>query len=163
MNTYLRLEIKNSVLRAVWGLVVISFIALLPACKPKEDVILKQIREVTVDAQPDPILKATAVLFNPNKVKMKLRKMNIEVFVDGKKSAVIDQTDMNLNVPANGEFIVPLEAKLDLKEMGLLETIFGILGGKKLNIQYKGSISITYKAIPIKVPVDYKNEVKVRL
>lgn len=93
---------------------------------------------------------------------MKLRKMNIEIFVDGKKAALIDQ-DIDLEVPANGEFIVPLEAKLNLKEMGLIDTIFGILGGKKLNVQYKGSISITYKSIPIKVPVDYKNEVRIKL
>jgi hypothetical protein len=143
--------------------VFFTLLLLLSSCKPKEDVVLRQIRDVIVDAEPEPTLKAKAVLFNPNKMKMKLRKVNIEVFVDGKKSALIDQQDLNLDVPANGEFIVPLEAKLNLKEMGLLDTIFGILGGKKLNVQYKGFISITYKSIPIRVPVDYKNEVKIKL
>lgn len=142
-------------------LIVIS--SALQSCKPKEDVVFRQIREVMVDAEPEPTLKAKVVLFNPNKMKMKLRKVNIEIFVDGKKSAVVDQQDLNLEVPAVGEFVVPIEAKLNLKEMGLLDTIFGIIGGKKLNIQYKGAIGITYKSIPIKVPVDYKNEVKIRL
>jgi hypothetical protein len=145
------------------GAAFFTLLLLVNSCKPKEDVVLKQIREVVVDAEPEPVLKAKAVLFNPNKMKMKLRKLNIEIFVDGKKSALIDQNNLDLDVPANGEFIVPLEAKLNLKEMGLLDTIFGILGGKKLNVQYKGSISITYKSIPIKVPVDYKNEVKIKL
>jgi hypothetical protein len=144
------------------GAVFFAFLLLFNSCRPKEDVVLRQIREVVVDAEPEPTLTAKAVLFNPNKMRMKLRKMNIEIFVDGKKAALIDQ-DIDLEVPANGEFIVPLKAKLNLKEMGLLDTIFGILGGKKLNVHYKGSISITYKSIPIKVPVDYKNEVRIKL
>jgi hypothetical protein len=47
--------------------------------------------------------------------------------------------------------------------MGFLDTIFGIIGGKKMKIEYKGSISITYKGVPIKVPVKYQSEIRVRL
>lgn len=144
-------------------LLSMAFVFLNARCsRPKEDVVLRQIRNIVVDAQKEPVLQAEAVLFNPNDIKMKLRKIDVMIFVDGKNSAHIDQ-QMQLAVPAKDEFIVPLEAKLNLKEMGLLDTIFGIIGGKKMKIEYKGSISITYKGVPVKVPVNYKTEIKVRL
>jgi LEA14-like dessication related protein len=108
------------------------------------------------------MLKANAILYNPNNVKMKLRKIDIEVFVDGKPSAIIDQT-LNMIIPANSEFTVPLEVKLNLKKMGFLDTVFGVIGGKKFKIRYKGNIKITYKALPLRVPVDYEDEVRIRL
>ena len=142
---------------------VVTLICLLTigACKPKEDVVLRQVRDIVVDANTEAFLKAQAVLYNPNNIKMKLRKIDVVIFVDGKNAAHIDQ-EMKLPVPAKDEFIVPLEAKLNLKELGLLDTIFGILGGKKMKVEYKGSISITYKGFPIKVPVNYKSDIRVR-
>ena len=131
------------------------------SCKPKEDVVLRQVRDIVVDANPEPILRANAVLYNPNKIKMKLRKIDIQIFVNDKKAAHIDQK-IDLKVPAQDEFIVPLEAKLNLKEIGLLDTILGVIGGKKYSVQYKGSLSITYKGVPIRVPVNYKTEARLK-
>jgi LEA14-like dessication related protein len=133
------------------------------SCKPAEDVQFRQVRNIEVEAvNNEPMLRAQAVLFNPNNVKMKLRRIDIEVFVDGKRAALINQ-QLALVVPANDEFVVPLEAKLNLKELGFFDTLFGVLGGKKMKVEYKGSIGITYKAIPIKVPVNYKSDIRVKL
>lgn len=138
----------------------IAFV-LVVGCKPKEDVVLRQVRDIVVDANTEPTLRANAILYNPNNIKMKLRKIDVKISVNGKNAAHIDQ-EMKLLVPANDEFTVPLEAKLNIKELGLLDTILGVIGGKKYKIQYKGSISITYKGIPIKVPVDYQTEARLR-
>jgi LEA14-like dessication related protein len=154
-------QITNHKSQFYFWLIVGSLIVCLSGCGPKEDVVLKQVREIIVDGDTDPVLRAKAVLYNPNNMRMKLRKVNIDVLVNGKKAAIISQ-EMKVDVPANGEFIVPLEAKLDLKELGLLDTLLGMLGGRKMNVHYKGSISITYKTMPIKVPVNYKGEVKLR-
>jgi LEA14-like dessication related protein len=156
----LRNTVQNSQLKT-W-LVGLLLLALSSCNQPKEDVVFRQVRNIVVEAEKEPMLRAQAVLYNPNDVKMKLRKIDIVIFVDGKNSAHIDQK-IQLTVPAKDEFIVPLEAKLNLKEMGFLDTIFGIIGGKKMKIEYKGSISITYKGVPIKVPVKYQSEIRVRL
>jgi LEA14-like dessication related protein len=134
---------------------------LFNSCRPKEDVVLRNVRDIVVDADDEPTLQALAVLYNPNNIRMTLRKIDIEVFVDGKKAALINQ-ELKLKVPAQAEFTVPLEAKLNMKELGLLDTILGMLGGRKLKVQYKGSISISYKGIPVKVPIDHKSEVRLR-
>jgi LEA14-like dessication related protein len=132
------------------------------SCKPKEDIVLRNVRDIIVDATTEPMLKANAVLYNPNNVKIKLRKVKVDVYVNGKKSGTVDQ-EPKMMIPAAAEFTVPLEVKLNMKELGLLDTIFGMLGGKKLKVRYKGSISVTYKGLPIRIPVDYESEVKIRM
>jgi LEA14-like dessication related protein len=139
----------------------LSLLLLIGSCKPKEDVVLRNIRDIVVDANSEPTLRAQAILYNPNNIRMKLRKVNVDVFVNGKLSGRVDQ-EPKLTIPAQAEFTVPLEVKLNMKELGLLDTILGVIGGKKIKVHYKGSISITYKGIPIKVPVDHSSEVRIR-
>jgi LEA14-like dessication related protein len=137
----------------------------LGACKqrPEEDIVFKYVQGVVVDAtDKDPRLKANAVFFNPNDMKAKLKKIELDVFVEGKKAGHVDQK-LSLLIPANSEFTVPLEVKLNLKEMGLMNTLFSILGAKKMDVRYVGSIRINYKGIPINVPVDYKSEIRIKI
>lgn len=141
------------ILVLVWG-----------SCKrPEEDIVFKYVRGVVVDASDkDPRLKANAVFFNPNKMKGKLRKIELDIYVDGKKAGHVDQK-LSLLIPANSEFTVPIEVKLSLKELGLMNTLFSILGAKKMDVRYVGSIRINYKGIPINVPVDYKSEIRIKI
>lgn len=130
-------------------------------CGPKEDIEFKYIKDVIVDANTEPMLRGNAVLYNPNRQRMKLRKINVDVYVNDKKTARVDQ-EPSLLIPSQSEFTVPLEVKLNMKELGFADTLFGMLGGKKMKIRYKGTISITYKGIPVRVPVDYESTVNFR-
>ncbi|MBL7844007.1 MAG: LEA type 2 family protein [Cyclobacteriaceae bacterium] len=151
-------------IRTRWSIALSVFILFLviPGCKPKEDVQLRQIKDVIVDATSEPLLKANAILYNPNNIRMMVKKIDMEVFVDGKKAAVIDQ-QMKLKVPAQAEFTVPLEVKLNMKEIGLLDAVFAVIGGKKFQIHYKGTIRLQYKGVPFSVPVNHKEEIRIRL
>jgi LEA14-like dessication related protein len=145
------------------GLVMLLILLSFYSCqRPKEDIVLRNVRDIIVDATTEPTLKANAILYNPNNIKIKLRKINVDVFVNGKKSGTVDQ-EPRMIIPAAAEFTVPLEVKLNMKELGLLDTIFGMIGGKKMKVHYKGSISVTYKGLPIRIPVDYESEVRLRL
>lgn len=127
---------------------------------PHEDIVLKQIRDVVVDANTDPTLRANAIFYNPNDMRGKLKRINVEVFVNGKKGATINQK-LRTEIPAKNEFTVPLEVKLSIKELGFMDTLLGVLGGKKFEIRYQGSLRLTYRGLPITVPVNYKDEVRV--
>lgn len=146
----------KSILKAL----LIAALLLSAGCKkPDQDIVLRHIRDVVVDASTEPMLKANAVFYNPNDVRGKLKKIDVEIFVDGKRAAAVDQ-EMKTNIPAESEFIVPLEVKLAMKELGFMDTLFGMIGGKTFNIHYKGSLKLNYRGLPISVPVDYKDEVK---
>jgi hypothetical protein len=145
---------------ALWTFMLASL--LLTGCqKPDEDIVLRHIRDVVVDASSEPMLKANAIFYNPNEMRGRLKKIDVEIFVDGKRAASVEQT-LKTSIPAMSEFSVPLEVKLAIKELGLMDTIFGMLGGKTFKVHYKGSLRLSYHGFPINVPVDYKDEVKLR-
>jgi len=85
----------------------------------------------------------------------------MDIFVNGKRAGSIDQR-MRITIPAKAEFSVPIEVNLAMKEFGFLDTLLGFIGGKKFDVHYKGSIRVTYHGVPIRVPIDYKDEVRVR-
>lgn len=143
------------------SLILLALLTLQACQKPDQDIVLRQIRDVVVDASSEPMLKANAIFFNPNDMRGRLKKIDVEIFVDGKKAASVDQ-EMKTSIPAQSEFTVPLEVKLALKELGFMDTLFGMIGGKTFKIHYKGSLKLAYRGLPITVPVDYKDEVKIR-
>lgn len=129
--------------------------------KPEEDIVLRHVRDVVVDATSGPVLKANAIFYNPNNMRGRLKKIDVEIFVNGKKAASVEQA-LKTSIPAASEFTVPLEVKLAIKELGLMDTIFGMIGGKTFEVHYKGSLKLSYHGFPINVPVDYKDDVKLR-
>ncbi len=151
-------NLKANVLIA--GVVMIA--GFLQSCAtPKEKIVLRQIKDVVADATSDPKLKGQAVFYNPNPQSGKLKSINVDIYVNEKKVGTVDQT-MKIKIPAKGEFIVPLEVNLKMKELGFMDTLFGMLGGKKFDVRYEGYLKVNYRGVPIKVPVHYKDEVRVR-
>jgi len=148
----------NTIAAFLLAILAITFIN----CKgPKEDIVLRQIRDVVVDADSDPMLRANAVFYNPNTMRGKLKKIKVDIYVNGKKSASVDQ-ELKTVIPAQAEFTVPLEVKLAMKELGVFDTLLGVIGGKKFDVRYEGFLKLSYHGIPIKVPVNYKDEVRIR-
>ncbi len=145
----------------------ISFVAvlflLLFSCAPKEQVVFKSVRNLLLDGGSggSPVLKGEALFFNPNKIQTRLKEIKVEVLVDGKKAAEVDQL-MDLVVPKQSDFTVPIEAKLALQDMGLLDAVLGFLGGKTYQVQFVGYIRIVKHGVTLKVPVKYNEEIKLK-
>ncbi|WP_127121417.1 hypothetical protein [Chryseotalea sanaruensis] len=133
----------------------------LTACGDYEAVELRQIKSVVADVSDDPMLRTEAIFYNPNNKSGKLKAVNVDVFVEGKKAAIVKQK-MKIKVPARGEFSVPLMVKINLKEQGLMNTLLSVLGAKRLKVRYKGHVRISYHGLPIIVPVDHEEEVRIR-
>lgn len=115
--------------------------------------------EVTKVTGTEAYLNANAFFYNPNDVKMKLKKVEVDVEVEGNKIGTINHS-MSTKIPAKAAFKVPLDATFNMKQVGFLQSIISILGGKKLKVRYKGFIRVTVHGLPIKVPVDYEDEVR---
>jgi LEA14-like dessication related protein len=128
---------------------------------PKEQVVFRSVNNLTLDVGlgGNPVLKGDAIFFNPNKLKATLKEIKVEVLVDGKKAALVDQ-QMELLVRGNSDFTVPLEAKLDIKEFGLIDAVIGFFGGKSYQIEMTGYLRVKARGVMIKVPVKYSQEVK---
>lgn len=143
---------------------IICLVSSLFCCAPKEPVVFKGVKNIVVDLDKEgkPILKGDVFFFNPNKLKMKLKTIDVVVLVDGAKSAEVKQ-DLNLVIPSQSDFSVPITAQLTLKkDGGLLGTVLGLLGGKKYDVEFAGYIRVGVHGLSIKVPVSQKQEIKLR-
>jgi Late embryogenesis abundant protein. len=135
---------------------------LMSGCaKPDEEIVLRDIKDVIIDTSTEPILRANAIFYNPNDMRARLKKINVEIFINGKKAASVDQSFKTM-IPARGEFTVPLEVKLAMKELRVVDTIFGMLGLTTFKIHYLGSLRLSYHGVPINVPVDHEEDVRTR-
>jgi LEA14-like dessication related protein len=151
--------------RRVLSLIIIcSSIALVLSCVPKDPVQLRAIRNIVVDMDSlgEPILRGEAVFYNPNHLRMKLREIKMEVLVDGKKSAQVDQKP-DLPIPAVGEFTVKVEARLSLKEIGLIDAVVGFFGGKKYDVQYIGYVRVKVHGVTVKIPIKFTDQIKLKM
>ena len=143
---------------------MILYCLVLFACVPKEEIVFKGVSDIAVDISDagKPIMKANGYFFNPNKVKMKLKEVNVEVFVDGTKSATVKH-ELDVAIAGNSDFSVPIVAELVLKQNSFLDAVVGLLGGKKYDVVFKGYIRVRVHGITIKVPVSQKQELKLNI
>src|SRR5258708_610974 len=98
---------------------ILSAVTLL-SCVPKEQIVFKGVKDIAVDISDSgkPVLKAEVYFFNPNKVKMRLKEVNVEVLVDGTKSADVKH-DLDVSIGGGSDFSVPIVAQLSLKQTNL--------------------------------------------
>ena len=137
---------------------------IISSCVPNKVIVLRKVRNVVIEtvSEGTPVLRGDAVFYNPNSVRMKLKEISVEVFVDGEKSAHADQK-LNSVIPANDEFTVPLEIRLTLKKIGIWDTVVNLLSGKKYEIYLKGYIQVRVHGVGVKVPVDYRDEIRLKI
>jgi hypothetical protein len=93
---------------------------------------------------------------------MKLKEVNVEVFVDGTKSATVKH-ELDVVIASNADFSVPIVAELVLKQNSFLDTVVGLLGGKKYEVVFQGYIRVRVHGFTIKVPVLQKQELKLNI
>ena len=145
-------------------LLLTLLIGVTGACIPNEKIELRDVRNLAVEkgSGEDPVLAGDAVFYNPNATRMRLREIKVDVLVDGKKSAAVDQ---KLKTIAKGksEFTVPLKVQLQLKDIGLVDALKSLFGGKKYEIHYKGYLKVTVNGLPMRIPVDHKEEFRLKL
>lgn len=140
---------------------VLGVILLAAGCAPKEPVVLREVQIIQVSPGKDgnPILKANAIFHNPNKASMKLKQIDLDIMLDNKRVAVIDQ-QMDSMIKGRADFTLPLEVQLQLKEVGLLDTILSLFGGKRYEVRFVGNLKVRVSGFPVKIPINYKDQIK---
>lgn len=134
----------------------------LLSCAPQEQVVFKKVLNIRVDAISNtPVLKADLLLFNPNKKGAKLKKIDIDIFINDKKGGEVDQK-LNQKIKGNSDFTVPVEVKINMKELGLFDTLINIFGGKKYTLHMVGKIRVSINGFAVSVPVDETQEIRIK-
>ena len=141
------------------------FALLLSACqKPEEAPEFKRIGKIKVNEiiNGQALVNAEAIFYNPNPVKMKLKQIDVEVFVQEKKVGTINQ-DFSLKIPAESDFSVPLDVAVDMNEIGSVGNVFSIMMGAKIPVRFSGHIRAKVHGMGFKVPINVKEKVSINM
>ncbi|MEQ8574769.1 MAG: hypothetical protein RIB63_11935 [Fulvivirga sp.] len=146
-------------------LIIISVLVLFifSCTRPEEAPKFRKVGDIKVTkvTGKEALLNANAYFYNPNDVKMTLRKVNIDVILEGKKIGTINQSKRT-KIAALSNFTVPLDATFNIGDVGMLKSIMSVLESKKMRAQYKGYIKASVHGIPVRVPIDYEEDIRLR-
>lgn len=109
-------------------------------------------------------VKGDAVFFNPNKQKIKIRQVDVSVFVEDQRVKDISRQFDIIAMP-NSEFVIPIDVTLSLGDlnMSMLSTALSMLKGGKKKMRYEGYARVTVNGLPFRVPFKHEEEVELNL
>jgi LEA14-like dessication related protein len=123
---------------------------------------LSNVSGATVD------LTGDCLLYNPNDVALDITDATFDVYVDGRKTAVVHQ-EIDVVMQANEQFILPLKATIDAKDFygeqgeGLFRAAVQMIAQQKVTIKYDGIIKAGKGWVRLPVKVIDSVEVPVKL
>lgn len=123
---------------------------------------LSNVSSATVD------LTGDCLLYNPNDVALDITDATFDVYVDGRKTAVVHQ-EIDVVMQANEQFILPLKATIDAKDFygeqgeGLFRAAVQMIAQQKVTIKYDGVIKAGKGWVRLPVKVIDSVEVPVKL
>lgn len=109
-------------------------------------------------------MKGDAVLFNPNSVGVPISGMDFDLYADGKKVSHITQ-DVTAQMPANGDFTLPLNFGIPLEEVfrGFKPTIRELMNKRSVKVKVDGHLVVKPAGVELKIPVTYEDDYEVAL
>ncbi len=141
------------------------FVLVATTCSKPQAPEFKNVKNVAVEelTLSNVTIKGDAVCFNPNGMGITIRATDIDVSANEVAVGKVTQ-ELKTKVPANSDFSIPLVVsfppkKLLSKGSGLLGGLLSALSDQKVNMHYKGTITVEVLGVGIKVPLDEQQEV----
>lgn len=108
-------------------------------------------------------LVSDAIFFNPNDVGCELVATDIDVLVNGNEVGKATQAK-NVEISSQGEFTIPLEVsfspmKIIEDKENILNSSLPNLLSKKVEVSYKGTVTLKKAGISFDIPVDKTDEI----
>lgn len=103
-------------------------------------------------------LTADVVFYNPNKIKAKLKDLDLDIFLNEKFVGKVIQTDI-VNIPGKSSFDIPIRFKFDLKESNInISNVLGLLLNNKFIVDIKGFLKAKVFLMPFKINLNERQE-----
>lgn len=149
------------------GLFFLALVVIgLSSCNKPESPQFKYLDNIVVELESlsTANLHAEAVLFNPNKNTITIKGADIDIMMDDKVIAVLEE-NYDIKAVGNEEFLVPLDVKIRLKDLNLnaIGSALGLLGDSGQEIRYLGKIRVKAYGVPFSVKVDYKDNINLKI
>lgn len=141
---------------------------LLFSCKVSEKPEYKAVENIKIDRMTDKevIVSADAVYFNPNHIGGSVKKVDIDLFLDGVKISEVSSTTFEINSQEN--FKVPLKANIPYGDLfgkngkNMLGNLLNAALSNTVQINYKGTITLDLGAVNYDYALDETMELNLR-
>lgn len=151
---------------------VIFALLLLPmlivSCSgPQEPVFVgMQDVEVVSFTMQNATVKGSAKYYNPNPFGVKIKSSNFDVKANDIEIGNVTQ-EHGIDVSGEEEFMVPLIVSFPPSKVladgdNLLTSVFKALGNKKIQMQYKGTLTIDVAGVDMDIPFEYEEEINLK-
>lgn len=149
------------------GLFFLALVVIgLSSCNKPESPQFKYLDNIVVELESlsTANLHAEAVLFNPNKNTITIKGADIDIMMDDKVIAVLEE-NYDIKAVGNEEFLVPLDVKIRLKDLNLnaIGSALGLFGDSGQEIRYLGKIRVKAYGVPFSVKVDYTDNINLKI
>lgn len=104
-------------------------------------------------------LNGDAVFYNPNKRGMTLKGVKIDVRTGDRLIGQVNKS-MHLKIMPESAFNVPLDATINIGDIGVINGILSILGGKKIEVNYSGEIKVLIYGVSRRLYIDHSEELQ---
>lgn len=148
-------------LKSVLVLIVISIT--LTSCFKYEDVVMKEVTNVSVNSfsANNIEIKVDMRIINPNNYKISIVDSDLELFVKNKKVGTSKIKD-NIDLPKNSDETHQIVVKTTVEDMigTAIPVILSVLFEDSVDLQVKGEIKARAKSLSKSFPVDFKEKVR---
>ena len=149
-------------------LLFLLFFCSLFACSGPSEPVFKRVANISVDQVKNGMvtISADALFHNPNPVGGTLEAIDIDVWANDTEVGKIEQS-LRTEIKGNSEFEVPLKFSFPLKEIaknegGLIGSLLTAVLNRKVDMEYKGALTVNVVGVHFDVPVDYEEEVTLK-
>ncbi len=129
---------------------VLLTIFLFCSCKPSKDLIFQDLQGFSIKQTTPPSATVSVRMYNPNKYKLKLKKADVSVFINGNELGKMQVAGTPI-APAQDTFLLPVTISIDPK-YSLLNVMQWVMAGDiniKVTGTMKGGRSGIYKTVPV--------------
>lgn len=141
---------------------------LLVSCKVNEKPEYKALENIQIDemTNKEVVVSADAVYFNPNHIGGTVKKVDIDLFLDGVHISKV--TSMPFEINGQENFRIPLKANVPYGDLfgtngnNMLGSILNATLSNTIQVNYKGSITLDLGAIDYDYALDETLDLKLR-
>lgn len=151
--------------RFFWCLILLT--PLFWSCEKPQEPKFKTVEDLNIIkfTNEEVVLEGKAVIHNPNAFSIEVISTEMDVKVNDVEVGKVEQNERT-EVSGNSDFRVPLVVRFPpekvVNDKGLLGGVLNAIFKKKVNVYYKGTITVSAIGIPIDVPVEAEKEVKLK-
>ncbi len=150
-------------LKSILVLIVISFT--LTSCFKYEDVVMKEVTNVSVNSfsANNIEIKVDMRIINPNNYKISIVDSDLELFVKNKKVGTSKIKD-KIELPKNSDQTHQIVVVTNVGDMigSAIPVILSVLFDESVDLQVKGEIKARAKSLSKSFPVDFKERVRLK-